>query len=152
MAATIADLVRLCVRGGLRHHLDTEEGVIRVVFVTKSYLNARKERLAIIRIEAAEAGARCRVVLERAFAGGRNPAATCLKVCRATSDVPFVRLELDDASHSLRLVAEMPIEDGQLTTGQLCGLIDGVVAAAEAGQQALAGRKRSSQAADREAA
>jgi hypothetical protein len=144
MAVTIGDLARLCLRGGLRHHLDAEEEAIRVVLVTKSYLNARRERLAIIRIEVAEAGGRCRVVLERAFAGGRNPAATCLRICRAMSDVPFVRLEPDDASRSLRLVAEMPIEDGQMTTRQLCGLIDGVVLAAEAGQQSLAARKRGS--------
>lgn len=152
MAVTIDELATLCGVAGLRHHLDAEEGVVRVVLVTKCYVNPRAERLAIMRIEAAEAGTRCRVALERAFALERRAAATCLALCRATSDVPLVRLEHDEASRSLRLVAEMPIEDGQVTPRQLCALIDGVVAAAEAGQQALATRKRGSAAPGREAA
>jgi hypothetical protein len=152
MAVTVGEFAKLCAAGGLRHHHDAQEGVVRVVLVTKCYVNPRGERLAIVRIEAADAGARCRVVLERAFAGGQRPAATCLAVCQATSDVPFVRIEHDQASRCLRLVAGLPIEDGQVTARQLFALVDGIVAAAEAGHRALAARKRGSKAAHRGAA
>lgn len=145
MAVTIGELAELCAAGGLRHHLDAEEGTIRVVFVTRDYVNARGERLAILRIEAVEGGTRCRVVLERAFATGRRAAATCLAICEATGDVPLVRIEHDRASRSLRLVAELAIEDGTVTARQLFALIDGLVEAAEAGQRAIVARGGGSQ-------
>lgn len=138
MAVTLAELAGLCRGGGLRHHLDAEEGVIRVVFVTSDYRNAREERLAIMRIELLEHGTRCRVSLERAFATGRDVAASCLAICEATSDVPFVRLEHDATSRSLRLVAELAVEDAKLTTRQLFALVDSVVDAAERGQRSRA--------------
>lgn len=140
MAVTVGELAALCEAGGLRHHLDAEEGVIRVVLVTRWYCNARGERLAILRIEAADRGMRLRVMLDRAFATEGNPAAVCLAVCEATGDVPCVRLEHDALSHSLRLAAEMPVEDAHVSARQLFALIDHVVAAAEAGQRALASR------------
>jgi hypothetical protein len=140
MAVTIGELGELCAAGGLRHHLDAEEGTIRVVFVTRDYVNARGERLAILRIEVVEGGTQCRVVLERAFATGRRAAATCLAICEATGDVPLVKIEHDRASRSLRLAAAMPVEDGAVTARQVCALVDGLVEAAEAGQRALSVR------------
>jgi hypothetical protein len=140
MAVTIGELAELCSAGGLCHHLDAEEGAIRVVFVTHDYVNARGERLAILRIEVFEGGTRCRVVLERAFATGRRAAATCLALCEATGDQHLVRIEHDQANCSLRLAAAMPVEDGAVTPRQLFSLIDGLVHAAEAGQQALTAR------------
>lgn len=138
MAVTIGELAGLCEAGGLRHHLDAEQGVIRIVLVTRCYCNARGEQLAIIQLEAADRGTRVRVALERAFATEGSPAGTCLTICHATSDVPFVRVEHDEPSRSLRLVAEMPVEDASVSTRQLFALVDHVVAAAEAGQWALA--------------
>lgn len=138
MAVTLTQLAGLCRGGGLRHHLDAEEGVIRVVFVTRDYRNARQERLAIVQIESLEHGTRCRVCIERAFATGRDVAATCLAICAAASDVPFVRLEHDATSDSLRLVAELAVEDAAVTTRQLFALVDSVVEAAERGQRAQA--------------
>ena len=152
MAVTIGELAELCAAGGLRHHLDAEEGTIRVVFVTRCYCNARGERLAILRIEAADGGAQCRVVLERAFATGRRVAATVLTVCDATGDLPFVRLEHDATNRSLRLLAEIPLEDATMTARQLFALLDSVVEAAEAGQRALAPRGSGSKSSTSEAA
>jgi hypothetical protein len=153
MAVTIGDLATLCVAGGLRHHVDAEEETIRVVFVTRDYVNARGERLAILRIETAEHGRRCRVVLDRAFATGRRAAAICLAACDATRDVPLVRLEHDATSRSLRLVAEMPVEDGTVTARQLFALVDHVVEAAEAAHPTtLAARGGGSKPSPREAA
>lgn len=152
MAVTIGELVELCAAGGLRHHLDADEGVIRVVVATRDYVNARGERLAILRIEAVEGGTRCRVVLERAFATGRRAAATCLTVCEATSDVPLVRIEPDARGRSLRLGAELPVEDGTMTPRQLFALIDSVAEAAEAGQRAIISRGKGSRSSSREAA
>ncbi|MFM7136980.1 MAG: hypothetical protein ACKO1M_07915 [Planctomycetota bacterium] len=142
MAVTIGELADRCAAAGLRHHLDAADQAIRVALVTRAYVNARAERLAIVRVEATGHGTHCRVVLERAFATGRHPAATCLAICDATGDVPFVRVEHDATSHSLRLVAELPVEDGTMTPRQLFALIDAVAAAAEAGQAAIAARRR----------
>jgi hypothetical protein len=153
MAVTIGDLASLCVAGGLRHHVDAEEETIRVVFVTRDYVNARGERLAILRIEAVAGGTRCRVVLERAFATGRRAAAIYLAACDATRDVPLIRLEHDATSRSLRLVAEMPVEDGTVTARQLFALVDHVIEAAEAAySMTLAARGGGSKPSPREAA
>ena len=141
MGMTIGELAALCERAGLRHHLDPEELVIRVVLVTPRYVNARGEPLAILQIEAPDSGNRCRVVLERVCPVGRTPADTWLAAMRCLGDLPFVRLEDDSASRSLRLVADIPVEDGAVTIRQLCVLCDGVVAAAEAVQAAV-GRHR----------
>ena len=141
MGMTIGELSAICGRAGLRHHLDPEELVIRAVLATPRSINARGERLAILRIETPDSGNRCRVVLERVCPVGRSPAGTWLSATRCLADLPFVRLEDDPGSRSLRLVAEMPVEDGAVTIGQLCALCDGVVAAAEAVQAAV-GRHR----------
>jgi hypothetical protein len=141
MPVTIEMLSQLLASGGVRHHLDSDEGAIRVVFVTRTYLSPRSERLAILRVEAAEGGCLCRVALERAFSGGTRVAATCLAVCEAVAGVPLARVEPDSESRSLRLVAELPVEDGNVTPRQLFALLDAVVEAAEAGQAAIATRK-----------
>ena len=152
MAVTIEELASLCAAAGLRHHVDAEEEAIRVVFVTQDYVNARAERLAILRVETAEHGRRCRVVLDRAFATGRHAAAACLAACNAMRDVPIVRLEHDATSRSLRLVAEMPVEDGIVTPRQLFALLDHVVEAAEAAHSIAGARGGGSQPVPREAA
>ncbi|MFM8413256.1 MAG: hypothetical protein ACKOCX_00870 [Planctomycetota bacterium] len=140
MLVTTRHLSSLLAASGIRHHVDREEDSIRVVFVTTGYVNPRAERLAILRVEVADRGRRCRVTLDRAFAAGRSAAATCLALCRGLGEVPFARVELDAPGRAFRLVAEMPMEDGGLTAGQLCTLLDSVVAAAEAGQAVLGTR------------
>jgi hypothetical protein len=137
MPVTIELVSQLLSSGGIRHHVDTDEQTIRVVFVTRRYLSPRSEHLAILRVEAAEGGSLCRVVLERAFGGGSSTAATCLAICEAIADVPLVRVEHDFQSRSLRLVAELPVEDGTITPRQLFAQLDAVVEAAEAGQAAV---------------
>lgn len=148
MAVTIGQLAKLCARGGLPHHLDDEQGLIRVVIATRDYVNARSERIAIIRLETADDGTRCRAVLERAFATTRRPAATCLAVCEAIGAVPFVRIEHDAASGSLRLVAEMPVEDARVSLRQIGALLDSVIEAAETAQRAFVHDDRSGSASD----
>lgn len=142
MPATIDMLSQLLSSAGLRHHVDAEDGMIRVVFVTRHYLSARSERLAILRVEVADGGCLCRVVLERAFATGSDHAGTCLTVCEALGDVPLVRAEPDPQGRSLRLVAELAVEDATPTPRQLFALLDAVVEGAEAGQAAVKSRGR----------
>ena len=137
MIVTTRSVSTLLAAAGIRHHVDREQDALRVVFVTTGYLNPRAERLAILRVDVADRGRRCRVTLDRAFATGRHPAATCLALCRGIGEVPFARMELDAEGRTFRLVADLPVEDGDLTAGQLCTLLDAVVAAAERGQAAL---------------
>lgn len=138
MAITIGRLSRLLSSGGIRHHVDLDEGVIHVVFVTRCYDNRRGERLAILRVAVAEEGCTCRVSLEQAFAAGKTAAQTCLALCRGCNGAVSVALEEDTASRTFRLVAAVPVEDGRLTLRQLGAVLDSVVAAAEAGTEALA--------------
>jgi hypothetical protein len=151
MPISVEMLSHLLSSSGLRHHVDAEDRTIRMVFVTRRYLNARSERLAILRVEAADGGSLCRVVLERAFAGGLCIATTCLAACEAVADVSLVRVEPDAAGHSLRLVAELAVEDGNVTQRQLFALLDAVVEGAEAGHAAVTASGRDA-AASREAA
>ncbi|NBX28898.1 hypothetical protein EBR04_00335 [bacterium] len=116
---------------GVRHHVDAEEAAIRAVFVTREYRNPRGERLAIVRIETPDDGFRCRVSIDRAFAIGPDPSATCLALCRMAADTPLVGIEYDEPAENLRLVIEAIIEDGDLTRLQLLSMVDRLVEAAE---------------------
>lgn len=127
---------------GVRHHVDVEEQVIRVAFLTRHYRNLRGERLAIVRIEAPDEGHRCRVSIERAFAVGEDPAAACERLCRLAAAMPLVGVEFDADREDLRLVAEMPVEDGTLSRLQLLSMVDRVVEAAEAWHFAAAAEPR----------
>ena len=118
----------------VRHHVDVEQNVIRLVFVTRHYRNLRGEKLVIAQIAAPDDGRRCRVTIERAFAAGPDAAATCLALCRAASDTPLVGDDFDAESENLRLVAETVVEDGGLTRRQLLSMVDSVVEAAEVWQ------------------
>jgi len=139
MAMTLGELAEQLTTGGLRHHVDAGEQAIRVVFVTRCYVNPRGERLAILRLEATDGGTSFRVTLPRAFAAGSAVASTCLALCEAVMDVPLARIEHDSVSGTLQLTAEMPVEDGVLTARQVFALLDAVVEAAEAGEIALRG-------------
>jgi len=137
MAMTLGELAEQLTTGGLRHHVDAEEQAIRVVFVTRCYVNSRGERLAILRLEATDGGTSFRVTMPRAFAAGSAVAATCLALCEAVSEVPLARVEPDATSGTLQLAAELPIEDGSVTPRQVFAVLDALVEAAEAGQAAV---------------
>ncbi len=124
-------------RDGVRHHVDADDGAIRAVFVTRQYRNLRGERLAIVRIETPDEGYRCRVSIDRAFAIGPDPSATCRALCRMAADTPLVGIEYDEPAESLRIVIETVIEDGDLTRLQLLAMVDRLVEAAEVWHVAL---------------
>jgi hypothetical protein len=125
----------------VRHHVDAEQSLIRVVFVTRDYRNLRGERLLIAQIAVPEDGQRCRVTIERAFAAGADAAATCLALCQAAADTPLVGIEYDADQENLRMVVETTIEDGGLTRRQLLSMLDAVVGAAEIWQVSAIGTK-----------
>ena len=153
MALTVGNLAASLAEGGIRHHLDAEAAAIRVVFVTRHYVNPRDERLAIVRLELTDGGNTCRVTLPRAFPAGSEVAATCLALCEAVGDVPLARVEHDATTGTLQLAAETPVEDGSLTPRQIFALLDAIVEAAEAGQLAIEpGGSEGRAAAPREAA
>lgn len=137
MPLSLDTCARLLRQARLRHHVDSEEGVVRVVFVTRRYSNARGERLAIVRIATDDEGRRCRVSIERAFPPGVDPAASCLALCRAAAATPLAGIEWDEEVASLNIVSEAAVEDGRLTRGQLLAMVDAVVEAAEAWCQEL---------------
>ena len=132
MPTSIADCAHLLAEQGLRHHVDCEEAVIRLVFVTRQYRNLRGEKLIVMSIEAPDDGHRVRASITRAFAVGADPAAVCLVACRLAADTPLVAVEFDADFSDLRLVVETAVEDGSLSQIQLVSMIDRLVEAAEA--------------------
>ena len=122
---------------GVRHHVDTADGTIRAVFVTRHYHNPRGERLAIVQLDLPDDGYRCRAMIQRAFTPGPDVAATCLALCQMAADTPLVGVEYDESEENLRMVIETIIEDGELTRLQLLSMIDRLVEAAEAWHVAL---------------
>lgn len=132
MPTNLAECAELLTQAGLRHHLDADEGVVWVVFVTRGYENPRGERLAVVAIEAPDAGRRCRTSIARAFVVEGDPAAACLACCRLAADTPLVGVECEADAGRLRLVVETAIEDGRLTRRQLLSMIERLVDAAEA--------------------
>jgi len=132
MAVSLEQLSALLANVGLRHHLDREEATLHVLLATTRYVNARGERLAIVRITTADGGRLCRATIERATPTGHDLAAACLAACGAVADVPLAGIEHDRVTNSLRLVAEIAVEDGTLTPAQLGAVVDGLAAGAEA--------------------
>lgn len=142
MAFTLECCAELLSKERVRHHVDAEQAVIRMVFVTRHYKNLRGEKLAIAQITTPDDGRRCRVTLERAFAIGADAAATCLSLCRVAADTPLVGVEFDADCENLRLVIETAVEDGRLTRLQLLAMVDSLVEAAEVWHSALGGRSQ----------
>ncbi len=143
MPTSIAECARLLSQQGLRHHVDAEEAVIRLVFVTQRYRNRRDEKLAVLSLETPDEGRRVRLCLARAFEPGDDPAALCLRACCLAADTPLVSVEFDADFDDLRLVVEAAVEDGALAPLQVLAMIDRLVEAAEAWSSVLgAGRTR----------
>jgi hypothetical protein len=131
MPANVTLCARLLAEQGLRHHLDGEEGVIRVVFLTRAYRNPRGERLLIVSVETPDDGQRLQARVRFACPQAADRASVCLLACRLAAEVPLVGFELDAEADEFWLVSEMPVLDGTVTSRQLLALIDGVAAAAE---------------------
>jgi hypothetical protein len=131
MPISLSQCSQLLTLDGVRHHVDLGEGVIRAVFVTQQYKNLRGEKLIVMNIEAPDDGHRCRVSIPRAFSVDDDAAAACLSLCRLAADTPLVAVEYDADFEDLRLVVEVPVEDGDLTGLQLLSMVDRCVEAAE---------------------
>ena len=136
MALTLDCCSQLLSQERVRHHVDLEQSLIRVVFVTRHYRNLRGERLVIAQIATPDDGRRCRITIERAFDPGPNAAATCLALCKAAADTPLVGVEFDAECENLRMVVETLVEDGGLTRRQLLSMVNSLVEAAESWQAA----------------
>lgn len=137
MPTSIAACARLLAKQGLRHHVDPDEGVIWLVFVTRAYQNLRGENLVVMGLKTPDDGQWVRACISRAFAPGDDPARTCLELCRLAADTPLVSVEFDADQPDLRLVVETTVEDGTLSASQLGSMIDRLVEAAEAWGPAL---------------
>lgn len=144
MPTSLSQCARALAEEGVRHHVDEAEQAIRVAFVTRHYRNLRGERLAIVRIETPDEGHRCRVSIGRAFAVGADPDATCGRLCRLAADTALIGIEFDADREDLRMVAEMPVEDGTVSRLQLLSMVDRLVEAAEVWHFALAPMVRES--------
>ncbi|NCA10219.1 hypothetical protein EBR56_00135 [bacterium] len=132
MPTSLSTCGRLLAKLGLRHHVDADDGVIRLVFVTREYKNLRGEHLAIVGLETPDDGRRVRACISRAFAPGADPARTCLALCRHAAEIPLVAVEFDADQGDLRLVVETAVEDGTLSASQVAAMVDRLVEAAEA--------------------
>lgn len=139
MATSLSKCAAILSRARIRHHVDAEESVIRLVFVTRQYRNLRGEKLLIAMLETPDDGRRCRLAVRRAFAADGDVAATCLEMCRLAADTPLVSVEFDADCEDLRMVVETIVEDGELSAGQLMAMIDGVVGAADCWAQVIEG-------------
>ena len=137
MPLTLKDCAERLQTAGLRHHLDVEERVIRVVVVTSRYLNRRGEHLAIITIAVQDEGERVRLSIERAFDASPDPAGTCLVACGCAAATPFVAAEYDADFDNLRLVIEAVVPKRGFAAAVLASLVDRLVGAVEAWQVAF---------------
>lgn len=139
MPVRLPDCSRMLAAEGVRHHFDSEAGVIHVVLASRDYRSRRDERLIVIRLTAPDEGRRCRMTLHRAFTpgGARDTAALCLAVCSLAADAPLIGVEYDASQDDLRLVVETVLEDAELTMLQMLSMLDGIVLAAETWPAAL---------------
>lgn len=131
MPTSLSRCGHLLADAGIRHHVDDEQSVIRLAFVTRHYRNPRGERLAIVRVETPDEGRRCRVSIERAFAVAADADVLCGRLCRMAAATPLVGVEFDAEQADLRMVAEAPVEDADLSPLQLLAMVDRLIEAAE---------------------
>lgn len=143
MAVCLTRCSEMLSEESVRHHIDDEEGVIRVAFVTRSYCNLRGEKLAIVRLETPDDGRRCRASIERAFPCNGDIAKTCMVMTCLAADTPLVHAEFDADFENLRMVVETVVEDGELTTLQVMSMIDRLVEAAESWHGSVACERQS---------
>lgn len=130
MAVRLEDVAALLRHCSVRHHVDAEQGVIRVVFVTEAYRNLRDERLAIVTLATPEQGGTVRGTIERAFATGSDVSRACEQFCRMAADTPLVGVEYDPDGDNLRMVVESSIEDAAASQ-QVLSMLGRLVLAAE---------------------
>lgn len=131
MAVRLEHVSALLRQRGVRHHLDADQGVIRLVFTTQTYRNLRDERMVIVTLSTPQRGRIIRGVIDRAFAVGADAARSCGLFCSLAADTPLVGVEHDRDSDALRMVVESCVEDGRLTARQIVAMIDRLVEAAE---------------------
>lgn len=131
MALNLDELTTLLGQQGLRHHVDGEQEVIRVVFATETYHNLRGERLAIVTLSTPDKGRILRGTIERAFAPGADVPRACELLCEMAAVTPLVGLEYDRDCDNLRIVAECGVEDSRPTARQVVSLVGRLVDAAE---------------------
>ena len=110
MATSLSACARMLAAAGIRHHVDAEEAAIRVVVVTRHYVNGRGERLAIVRIEPLDDGRRLRASIARAFPAGDDPAGMALMLCRLAAGTPLVAAEVEEDRDGWRLAADVAVE------------------------------------------
>ncbi len=126
----------------IRHHYDPQDDVTRVVWITNHYVNRRAERLAIITLALPDSGRRFRLSIERAFDVGDDPAGLCLSLCCCAADTPLVGVEYDVDSENIRLVIDVAVEDGTLSSEQLLVMFGRLIEAAECWAVAVFGGRR----------
>lgn len=131
MPALLAVCGRLLTRAGIRHHLDADEGVIRLVFVTRAYRNPRGERFAIVTLTPSDDGNACHASIKRAFAAGADPAATCLTACRLARTANGIEVTYDEAADAMSIGVSTVLEGARPTPRQLMAMIDRLVTTAE---------------------
>lgn len=142
MAVSLSFCAEILTRAGVRHHVDPEEHAVRIMFVTRMYLNPRGEQLAIVKLQTPDDGTRCRLSIERAFASSGDPSALCHAACSLAATTPAVHAEFDADFDNLRMVVETVVEDGSLTPLQLMSMVDRLVEAAEEWAGVMAIRHR----------
>jgi hypothetical protein len=131
MPVQLDDLVTLLGQQGLRHHVDVDQGVIRVVFTTETYHNLRGERLAIVTLSTPDEGRILRGTIERAFEPRDDVPRACALLCEMAAATPLVGVEYDRDCDNLRIVAECGVEDSRPTARQIVSLVGRLVDAAE---------------------
>lgn len=131
MAHGIHQLSALLASHGIRHHLDDEELVIRIVLPMRRYLSLRREPLAVVRIEITDTGQICRASIAPGFRPDGNLATACLAIASGLIDQSCVAVHHAAGSDTLDLVAAMPFDAASATADQLCALIDHLCAAAD---------------------
>lgn len=131
MTHGIHHLSALLATHGLRHHVDDEELVIRIVLPMRRYLSLRREPLAVVRIEITDMGQTCRASIAPGFRPEGSLAAACLAIAGGLIDCSCVAVHHAAGSDTLDLVAAMPFDSASVTADQLCVLIDHLGAAAD---------------------
>ena len=127
---------------GIPHHHDSEEEVIRMLFITTRYRNRRGEKLLVMSLAVSADGCHYRLWVPQPFGTDRHSTATYMSLRQLACESLLFRVERDAESWGVRMLCEMPCGNSECVSHKLETTIRCLIAASETWANAVRSRKK----------
>ncbi len=127
---------------GIPHHHDTQEEVIRMLFITTRYRNTRGEKLLVMSLAVSADGCHYRLWIPQPFGADRHSTATHMSLRQLPGESLLFRVERDAESWGVRMLCEMPCGNSEFVSHNLETTIRCLIAASETWATAIRGHEK----------